>query len=65
MEYNKLNKSMCEEMLGGEMDVVEVEVPDEFDNEKSQARQHRDWLHDLHDLPNRDMEKLWKVVMTL
>ena len=60
MVYNKLNKSMCEEMFGGEMDVVEV--PDELNNEKSEARQHRDWLHDLH---NRDMEKLRKVISTL
>ena len=51
---------MCEEMFGGDMDVVEVF--DELDNEKSQARQHRDWLHDLH---NRDMQKLRKVVTTL
>ena len=50
---------MCDEMFG-EMDVVEV--PDELDNEKSQARQHCDWLHDVH---NRDMEKLRKVVTTL
>ena len=40
----------------------EVEVPDELDNEKCQARQHRDWLPDLH---NRDMEKLRQVVTTL
>ena len=51
MEYNKLNKNMCEEIFGGEMDVVEV--PDELDNKKSQARQHCDWLHNLH---NRDVE---------
>ena len=51
---------MCEEMFGGEMDMVEV--PDGLDNEKSQARQHRDWLDDLD---NRDMEKLRKVVTTL
>ena len=57
MECNKLNKGMCKEMFRGEMDVVEV--PDELDNEKSQARQHRDWLHDLH---KRDMEKLRKVM---
>ena len=48
---------MYEEMFGGEMDVVEV--LDEIDNEKSQARQHRDWLH------NKDMEKLRKMVTTL
>ena len=39
-----------------------VEVPDEFDNEKSQARQHRDWLHELH---GRDMEQSRKVVSAL
>ena len=32
---------MCEELFGGGLDVVEV--PD--DCEKSQARQHRNWLH--------------------
>ena len=47
-------------MFEGETDVVEV--PDELDNEKSQATQDRDWLHDLH---NRDMKKLRKVVTTL
>ena len=47
-------------MFGGEIDVVKV--PDKLNNEKSQARQHRDWLHDLH---NRDTEKLWKVITTL
>ena len=51
---------MYEEMFGRETDVVEV--PDEPDNEKSQARQHRDWLHYLH---NRDMVKLRKVIITL
>ena len=47
---------MCEEMFGGQMDVVEM--PDELDNEKSQARQHRD-------LRNRDVEKLQKVITML
>ena len=51
---------MYEEMFGGEMDVVEV--PDKLDNEEFQARQHRDWLHNLR---NRDMEKLQKVVTAL
>ena len=57
---------MCEEMFGVELDVVEV--LDVLDNEKSHARQNCDWLHrvcDWHDLHNRDMEKLQKVVMTL
>ena len=47
MENANLNKSLCEEMFGGEMDVVEV--PDELENEKSQARQGRYWLHQLNE----------------
>ena len=44
MEYIKLNKSMCEEMFGGEMDVVEM--PD--DGKKSYAGQHRNLLYEMH-----------------
>ena len=37
---------MCEEMFGGELDVTE-KMPAPFESEKSQVRQHRDWLHQL------------------
>ena len=42
------------------MDVLEV--PDEHENEKSQSRQDRDWMHELH---GSDMEQLERVVVTL
>ena len=45
MENENLNKSFCEDLFGGELDVVEM--PDSIDCEKSQARQHRNWLHRL------------------
>ena len=58
MEKQNLNNSMCEELFGGELDVVEV--PD--DCEKSQARQHRNWLHQLN---KRDLCSLQNVMDTL
>ena len=50
LENLNLNKSMCAEMFGGELDITE-----EPEGEKSQVRQHRDWLHELQD---RDMDIL-------
>ena len=44
MEHFNLNKTMCEEMFGGELDVTE-ETPDPFETDKSQVRQYRNWLH--------------------
>ena len=44
MENVNLSKSMCEEMFGGEKDVMENP-----EREKYQAKQHRDWLHELYD----------------
>ena len=44
MEFQKLNKSMCEEMFRGKLDVTE-ETPDPFESDKSQVKQYRDWLH--------------------
>ena len=58
MEKQNLNTSMCEELFEGELDVVEV--PD--DCEKSQARRHRNWLHQLNE---RDCYSLQKVMDTL
>ena len=52
---------MCEEMFGGELDVTE-KTPEPFESEKSQARQHRDWLHQLNE---RDWCSLQKVVDSL
>ena len=49
---------MCEEQFGGELDVMEVSD----DCKKSQARQHRDWLHQLNE---RDWCSLQKVMDTL
>ena len=36
MEFQKLNKSMYEEMFGSELDVTE-ETPDPFETDKSQV----------------------------
>ena len=58
IEKQNLSSSMCEELFGGELDVVEV--PD--DCNKSQARQHRNWLHQLNE---RDWCSLQKVMDTL
>ena len=38
---------MFEELFGSELDVTEK--PDEDMPGKSQARQHRDWLHQLNE----------------
>ena len=40
MENENLNKSLCELLFGGELDVMEE--PEEDMPEKSQAKQHRD-----------------------
>ena len=44
MEFKNLNKSVCEELFGGELDVTE-ETPGPFELDKSQVRQYRNWLH--------------------
>ena len=54
MENSNLNRSMCEEMSGGEIDVTE-KAPDPFKREKSQVRQYRDWLHERN---GRELEIL-------
>ena len=48
MENLNLNKTMCEEMFGGELDVTE-ETSDPFETDKSQVRQYRNWLHQRKD----------------
>ena len=60
MELQKLNKSMCEELFGGELDVTEK--PGEDIPEKSQSRQYRDWLHQLNE---KDLCSLKKKMDTL
>ena len=60
MELQKLNKSMCEDLFGGELDVTEESGEDM--PEKSQAKQHRDWLHQLNE---KDWCSLQKVKDTL
>ena len=52
---------MCEEMFGGELDVTE-KTPEPFESEKSQVRQHRDWLHQLNE---RDWCSRQKVMESL
>ena len=47
MELQKLSKSMCEELFGGELDVTE-DLGEDMPG-KPQARQHRDWLHQLNE----------------
>ena len=39
MENSNLNRSLCEEMFGGDMDVTE-KVSELLENEKSQVRQY-------------------------
>ena len=60
MEIEKLNKSVCEELFRGELNVVEV--PDEIDCEKSQARQHRNWLHRLNEADWCNVQKVVRIL---
>ena len=52
---------MCEEMFGGELDVME-ETVDAFETNKSQIRQYRDWLHERNE---KQLEILRKVELAL
>ena len=61
MENLNLNKTMCEEVFGGELDVTE-ETPDPFETDKSQVRQYRDWLHERDE---KQLELLQKVESAL
>ena len=54
MEIDKLNKSMCEELFSGRLDVTE-----EHRGVKSYVRRQRDWLH-RHNA--EDMRVLQKVL---
>ena len=61
MELSNINKTMSEEIFGGELDVTE-ETPDSFETDKSQVRQYRDWLHERHE---KQLEILKKVESAL
>ena len=61
MEFKNLNKSVCEELFGGELDVTE-ETPDPFETDKSQVRQYRNWLHQRNE---QQLEILSKVESAL
>ena len=57
MDNDELNKSLCEEMFSGEIDVTEKP-----DGDKSQARKHRDGLHKFN---YKDLGILQKAVEAL
>ena len=56
-----LNKTMYEELFGGELDVTE-ETVDAFEIDKSQVRQYRNWLHERNE---KQLEILKKVESAL
>ena len=45
MECSNLNKSMCEEMFGGKIDMT-GKAPDPFESEKFQVKYYQNWLHE-------------------
>ena len=57
MENSNLNRSFCLERLGDKQDVTERP-----EGKKKKARQHRNWLHELH---KSDLSRLQKVVGVL
>ena len=61
MEMKNLNKTICEELFGGELDVTE-ETVDAFETDKSQVRQYRNWLHERN---KNQLEILKKVESAL
>ena len=61
MEISNLNKTVCEELFGGDLDVTE-KTPDPFESDKSQVQQYRDCLHDKNE---RQLEILQKVETAL
>ena len=42
------NKSVCEELFGGELDMTGKTL-EQFESDKSQVRQYRDWLHERNE----------------
>ena len=61
MEISDLNKSLCEELFGGEMDVTE-KAPDFIQGEDSQVKQYRAWLYERN---RKELENLRKVEVAL
>ena len=61
MEISDLNKSLCEELFGGEMDVME-KATDFLQGEKSPVKQCREWLYERN---RKDLESLRKVEVAL
>ena len=61
MVMSNLNKTMCEKLFGGDLDVME-KTPDPFKSNKSQIRQYRNWLHERNE---RQLEILQKVETAL
>ena len=61
MEMSNSNKTMCEEIFGGELDVTD-KTTDSFESDKSQVRQYRDWLHERNE---RQLEILQKMESAL
>ena len=45
MEIFDLNKSLCEELFGGELDVME-KAPDFLQGEISQFKQYQEWFYE-------------------
>ena len=60
MEFKNFNKSLCEELFGGELDVTER--AGSVRERKSQVRQYRDWLHERNE---KQLELLQKVESAL
>ena len=61
IEMKNLNKSVCEKLFGGELDVTEKTL-DPFESDKSQVRQYRDWLHERNE---KQLELLQKAESAL
>ena len=57
MECENLNKSLCEELFAGEVDMLEEPLED-----KSQTRRHRDEMHRSHGVV---LVRLQKMVVAL
>ena len=57
MENENLNKTMCEELFGGELDVTE-KTPDPFESDKSQVWQYWDWLHERNESQLKILQKV-------
>ena len=61
MEISDLNKSLCEELFGREMNVTE-KAPDFLQGENFQVKQCREWLYEKN---WKELESLQKVEVAL